>query len=158
MEKSRARLAWEARKQSETTSEPVVIKTTKPGFKEYLYAKDELNRVTEIYEATEENLKNFAYYHKIDLKESVVPNIVLGYSGFDKQGNVIYIGETQEEKQHLEVTLKFERLQYLKQLLADTDWKVIVNAELIQAELPLKYPNLHEERQAWRDEINALEG
>lgn len=125
--------------------------------KEYLYAKDELNRVTEIYEATEETLEIFSYYHKIDLEESVIPNIVLGYSGFDEQGNVIYIGETQEEKQHLEVTLKFERLQYLKQLLADTDWKVIVNAELIQAGFTIKYEELHEERQVWRDEINTLE-
>jgi len=32
-----------------------------------------------------------------------------------------------------------------------------VNAELIQNGLPIKYPNLHQERQAWRDEINDLE-
>lgn len=49
------------------------------------------------------------------------------------------------------------RLLELKTLLLETDWKVIVNSELIQAGLPLKYPNLHEERQAWRDEINKLE-
>lgn len=50
------------------------------------------------------------------------------------------------------------RIEELKSLLAATDWKVTVNAELLQAGLPLKYPNLHEERQAWRDEINELEG
>lgn len=50
------------------------------------------------------------------------------------------------------------RIEELKSLLAATDWKVTVNAELFQAGLPLKYPNLHEERQAWRDEINELEG
>lgn len=49
------------------------------------------------------------------------------------------------------------RIEELKQLLAATDWKVVVNAELYQSGLPLKYPNLHVERQAWRDEINELE-
>ena len=49
------------------------------------------------------------------------------------------------------------RINELKGLLTLTDWKVVVNAELLQAGLPLKYPNLHAERQVWRDEINALE-
>ena len=50
--------------------------------------------------------------------------------------------------------------RYLKLfiLLEESDWKVIVNAELIQAGLTPKYPNLHLQRQAWRDEINQLEG
>jgi hypothetical protein len=49
------------------------------------------------------------------------------------------------------------RYQELFRLLNDSDWKVIVNAELLQAGLPLKYPELHKQRQAWRDEINELE-
>jgi hypothetical protein len=49
------------------------------------------------------------------------------------------------------------RYQELLRLLQDTDWKVIVNAELVQAGLPPKYPDLHAQRQAWRDEINVLE-
>jgi hypothetical protein len=49
------------------------------------------------------------------------------------------------------------RYQELLRLLQDTDWKVIVNAELVQAGLPPKYPDLHAQRQAWRDEINQLE-
>jgi hypothetical protein len=49
------------------------------------------------------------------------------------------------------------RYQELLRLLQDTDWKVIVNAELLQAGLPPKYPDLHAQRQAWRDEINQLE-
>jgi hypothetical protein len=49
------------------------------------------------------------------------------------------------------------RIDELKALLSSSDWKVVVNAELFQAGLPLKYPNLHAERQAWRDEINQLE-
>jgi hypothetical protein len=50
-----------------------------------------------------------------------------------------------------------QRILELKQLLTETDWKVIVNSELIQAGLQPKYPNLHAERQTWRDEINKLE-
>ena len=49
------------------------------------------------------------------------------------------------------------RYQELLRLLQDTDWKVIVNAELVQAGLLPKYPDLHAQRQAWRDEINVLE-
>lgn len=52
---------------------------------------------------------------------------------------------------------EFIRYQDLFRLLQESDWKVIVNAELVQAGLPPKYPNLHIERQAWRDEINNLE-
>lgn len=49
------------------------------------------------------------------------------------------------------------RYQELLRLLQDTDWKVIVNSEMIQSGLPPKYPDLHAQRQAWRDEINKLE-
>lgn len=49
------------------------------------------------------------------------------------------------------------RYQELLKLLQDTDWKVIVNSELVQAGLPPKYPDLHAQRQSWRDEINKLE-
>lgn len=49
------------------------------------------------------------------------------------------------------------RIEELKALLAASDWKVVVNSELFQAGLPLKYPNLHAKRQTWRDEINELE-
>lgn len=49
------------------------------------------------------------------------------------------------------------RIDELKSFLAGSDWKVVVNSELIQAGLPPKYPDLHVERQVWRDEINTLE-
>jgi len=52
---------------------------------------------------------------------------------------------------------KNKRIIELKKLLSDSDWKVIVNSELVQAGLEPKYPNLHAERQAWRNEINQLE-
>jgi hypothetical protein len=65
------------------------------------------------------------------------------------KNNKLVIGVDKEETQRNIVDLKIK--------LGDSDWKVVVNAELIQAGLPPKYPNLHKERQAWRDEINALE-
>lgn len=51
------------------------------------------------------------------------------------------------------------RLFELHNLLAQTDWKVIVNHELKALGQPAKYDEqaLHDTRQAWRDEINALE-
>lgn len=52
---------------------------------------------------------------------------------------------------------EWARYQELFRLLQESDWKVIVNAELLQAGLPPKYPDLHIQRQAWRDEINKLE-
>ena len=60
----------------------------------------------------------------------------------------------QWQKEKLEEWIRY---QYLFRLLEESDWKVIVNAELLQAGLPPKYPNLHAQRQAWRDEINELE-
>ena len=53
---------------------------------------------------------------------------------------------------------EWSRYLTLFKLLEESDWKVIVNAELLQAGLPLKYPELHAQRQGWRDEINKLEG
>jgi hypothetical protein len=58
------------------------------------------------------------------------------------------------EKDKVEEWLRY---QELFTLLKNSDWKVIVNSELQQAGLPLKYPDLHKQRQAWRDEINELE-
>jgi len=73
------------------------------------------------------------------------------------------IGYKQHQANDAEVKLLLKkanaeiRISELKVLLANSDWKVIVNAELVQAGLEPKYPNLHAERQAWRDEINELE-
>lgn len=67
------------------------------------------------------------------------------------------IGFDAEYEAEQEKLDKKYRIKKLKKWLADSDWKVVVNAELIQAGLPPKYPNLYQERQAWRDEINALE-
>ena len=61
------------------------------------------------------------------------------------------------EQWKLEKYEEWSRYLKLFILLEESDWKVIVNAELVQAGLPPKYPDLHLQRQAWRDEINELE-
>jgi hypothetical protein len=124
--------------------------------KKYLYAKDDFNRITEIYEATPEILEQYAHYYHGEFESSKVDKLKIGFDGL-VNGDIQYIGFTKEEISYQEQSLKHQRIIELKQMLQDSDWKVIVNSELIQAGLPPKYPNLHEERQAWRDEINALE-
>jgi hypothetical protein len=75
-----------------------------------------------------------------------------------KSGKLVEFGHDEEYIQEQAIVDKEARIRKLKQMLSDSDWKVVVNAELIQAGLKAKYPNLHTERQAWRDEINLLEG
>lgn len=51
-------------------------------------------------------------------------------------------------------------IDYLKEKLTDTDYKIIKSYEyqLAQLELPYDITELHSERQAIRDRINQLEG
>lgn len=51
-------------------------------------------------------------------------------------------------------------IDYLKEKLTDTDYKIIKSYEyqLAQLELPYDIQQLHSERQAIRDRINQLEG
>jgi hypothetical protein len=76
---------------------------------------------------------------------------------FIAEGYIEYPENSKEVKDLLRKIYLIKRIPELKAFLATSDWKVIVNAELYQAGLPLKYPNLHAERQAWRNEINQLE-
>jgi hypothetical protein len=124
--------------------------------KNYLYAVDEKNRLTEIYEENEQTLLKYYYYLKGEFEENDVNNIIFNEHGVI-DGKIIYIGIDQERKKREELTAKKDRIIELKTFLLETDWKVIVNSELIQQGLAPKYENLHTERQAWRDEINQLE-
>jgi hypothetical protein len=124
--------------------------------KNYLYAVDENNRLTEIYEENEKTLLKHPHYLKGEFEENNVKNIVFGEHGV-LDGEIIYIGIDQEGKKRDELTAKKDRIIELKTFLLETDWKVIVNSELIQEGLTPKYQNLHTQRQAWRDEINQLE-
>lgn len=53
-----------------------------------------------------------------------------------------------------------ERIKELYKLLEKTDYKVIKNNEFQILGLPLPYnpQEVHDEKQAWRDELNRLEG
>jgi hypothetical protein len=124
--------------------------------KNYLYAVDEKNRLTEIYEENEQTLLKYYYYLKGEFEENDVNNIIFNEHGVI-DGKIIYIGIDQERKKREELTAKKDRIIELKTFLLETDWKVIVNSELIQQGLAPKYENLHAERQAWRNEINQLE-
>lgn len=118
--------------------------------KTYYYSLDETSRINHIVEEV------IDYYQTIELTEKEFESIVLFQTGI-KDNKLVDMGEDPEVLLLYAQRDKKERLQGLKYSLIETDWKVILNAELIQAGLPLKYPNLHEERQAWRDEINKLE-
>jgi hypothetical protein len=51
------------------------------------------------------------------------------------------------------------RIKELHELLEGTDYKVIKNSECQMLGLPIPYDpqEVHDEKQAWRDELNALE-
>lgn len=51
------------------------------------------------------------------------------------------------------------RIDELRTLLAESDYKVIKNNEFQMLGLPLPYDpqEVHDEKQAWRDELNRLE-
>lgn len=68
-------------------------------------------------------------------------------------------GEIILDNNTIEKNKKVERLIELKGLLGSTDWKIIVNQELKSLGQAAKYneEELHNQRQAWRDEINQLE-
>lgn len=58
-----------------------------------------------------------------------------------------------------EIEFMRNKISQLKQNIADTDYKIIKCAEYATAnvELPYDIKKLHEERQAYRKEINKLE-
>lgn len=67
-----------------------------------------------------------------------------------KKDIALYLLEWENKRQNT------ERVQALKDMLADTDYKAIKFAEgLIPSE---EYETIRQQRQAWRDEINILEG
>jgi hypothetical protein len=118
--------------------------------KTYYYSLTETGRINHIVEEV------IDYYQTIELTEKEFESIVLFQTGI-KDNKLVDMGQEPEVLLLYAKRDKKERLQSLKYFLIETDWKVIVNSELIQAGLPPKYPDLHEERQAWRDGINDLE-
>ena len=88
--------------------------------KQYIYAKDEFNRITEIFEASELLLKEYDHYQVEEFEEQQVQNLQIGLDGL-VNGNIIYIGFTEDEIKNQKKDYKVERIQILKKLLADTD-------------------------------------
>ena len=113
-----------------------------------------------------DNLKRFKYLKPaqegeesvIEITKADFRNVICGFHGL-VNGEIKVIGFTNEEKKIKANHDKTHRIEELKKLLAETDWKVVVNQERQLAGLPPKYDPilLHEERQAWRDEINLFE-
>ena len=119
--------------------------------KTYYYSLDEKNRITALY--PEPWLGEDQ--PSIELETDV--GFITGFYGINDEGNLYEIGFDEEYIQEQEFENKIHRIKKLKMFLEQTDWKVVVNSELVQEGLLPKYPNLHAERQAWRDEINELE-
>lgn len=116
----------------------------------YRYELDSKNRVTGLLKDNEAN----AHLDYVEV-EINFPFIPFFYGVRDHK--LYEIGLDAEYIQEQQVLDKKYRIKKLKKWLTESDWKVVVNAEYYQAGLPPKYPNLHQERQAWRDEINELE-
>jgi hypothetical protein len=130
--------------------------------KKYIYSINELNRISDIYEATEENIKKFFHYEEIDLSDEDFEKIINNpyYGLIDNQ--IILIPETEEEilakKESDRITI-FSKINSIKIKLAETDYQVIkcYEAQLLQEEMPYNLQELLAQRKAWREEINAIE-
>lgn len=103
------------------------------------------------------NEDNFIYgYHTQYIEGALEVNIDPAW--LDQHTGKLYLKDGKYYiKQQIDIDRS--RLFELHSLLSHTDWKVIVNHELKALGLPAKYneQQLHETRQAWRDEINSLE-
>jgi hypothetical protein len=95
---------------------------------------------------------------EFEIPEDILEDFQINFPSYKFSNNDTMVKDTQTLEQREAIAYRFNRTNELKALLAASDWKVVVNSELFQVGLPLKYPNLHAERQAWRDEINELEG
>lgn len=115
----------------------------------YYYILDQSSRISFI-------SPNLFSNEALEIELETIDNIELGYHGVI-DGKIVYIGQTEDELKNSKKIDVLQTIRVYKQLLEDSDWKVIVNSELIAIGLEPKYTNLHQERQAWRDEINRLE-
>jgi hypothetical protein len=127
--------------------------------KTYYYSLDEKNRITALSLTPwlEERKEEEVVKEQPSIQLETDVGFILGFYGVNENGKIYEIGFDQEYIDSMSKEDKINKIKKLKMFLSDSDWKVIVNSELIQAGLSPKYPDLHEERQAWRDDINDLE-
>lgn len=128
--------------------------------KEYFYAADDNNRVTDILEKTEENQIEYQHYFTCNIKESDYEKIKNGDGFWAILNNqIFYFDLTEEEKNKNELNNKISKISELKDLLNNTDYQIIkcYEAQLLNEEMPYNLQELLAERKAWRDKINTLE-
>jgi hypothetical protein len=128
--------------------------------KEYFYAADENNRVTDILEKTEDNKLLYQHYLTCNINESDYEKIKNGDGFWAILNNeVFYFDLTEEEKNNRDLNNKISKIPELKMLLNNTDYQVIkcYEAQLLNEPMPYNLQELLAQRKAWRDEINAIE-
>jgi hypothetical protein len=125
--------------------------------KKYLYILDPFNRITLIKETNLESI-DLDNHYILELNEDEVKKIVLSRSGI-LNGKIIEIGLTDEEIKQDNKFNKMGQIDNLKNLLNQSDYKIIkcYEAQLLNEPMPYDLPALLAERKAWRNEINTLE-
>lgn len=122
----------------------------------YYYQLDSLNRFSALELEREEFINGILNWPTIELEN--IDNIILDEHGLIN-GEIVYIGKTQEETKDFEKQDKISELNILKKQLNSTDYKVIkcYEAQLLNENMPYNLQELLSQRQAWRDQINQLE-
>lgn len=130
--------------------------------KKYIYAIDEYNRFTEIYEATEEYVKKFYHYPEIELSDEDFEKIINNNKYGLVQGEIVLIDTLEQDllqEKINQIQAKKSKINELKFKLNETDYQIIkcYEAQLSNEEIPYNLQELLTQRKAWREEINALE-
>jgi hypothetical protein len=129
------------------------------------YNLTETNHIGSLFEKEEYKINfenqypdfNFNFIEK-DLDEETY-NFVMKYSTFLKEENGVFILDDIKYNGNITKTVKMEKINELKSLLNNEDYKIIkcYEAQLLQEEMPYNVQELLAQRKAWRDEINAIE-
>jgi hypothetical protein len=122
--------------------------------KKLYYLLDEFGRFFYITDQKREDIPEL-----IEIETDVpLSEIQTAYHG-PVNGEVVVIGQNQQDIDRNRRNESFSRLNELRSLLESTDYKVIkcYEAQLLSQPLPYDIQALSQERQAWRDEINEIQ-
>jgi hypothetical protein len=94
-------------------------------------------------------------YFEVESKSDIIlgqSTIIENQLGLHQEKNPSFVEQETRNK-------KLNSINELKELLEDTDYKVIkcYEASLLNEEMPYNLTEILAQRKAWRDEINALE-
>lgn len=122
----------------------------------YYYQLDSLNRFSALEKEREDFINDILDWPYLELEN--IDNIILDEHGL-VNGEIVYIGRSQEEIKMFDREDKKSAIRILKKQLDSTDYKVIkcYEAQLGNEEMPYNLQELLAQRKAWRDEINQLE-